>query len=130
MLRLSRTVRVYVRTWPTSSNARSDGLMRLVRDELGADPFSGDVFCFLNVRRNGVKLFVWVRNGFWVMSKRLERGYFEALDRRTAWIELAREELVMLLAGIDTKTSRFRRNFARDIRIQSRAIDKQLRASR
>jgi hypothetical protein len=107
--------------------------MGLVRDELGADAFADafavEVYCFFNARRTSVKLLVWDRNGFWVMSKRLERGRFEQLDARTPWLELAREELVMLLAGIDTKTARFRHRFAREIRIQSRANDERPRAA-
>jgi transposase len=130
MLILSRTARVFARTRAVNFSMRADGLVQLVRDELGADPFNEDVFCFFNVRRNRVFLLVWDRNGFWVMSKRLERGRFEQLDSRTSWLELAREDLVRLLAGIDTKSARFRSNFVRDVRIQSRAADEDLRPSR
>ena len=76
--------------------------MRLVRNELGSDPMSGDVYVFLSRSRQSVKLLVWDRDGFVVYSKRLERGCFEQLS---GVLEgkvqiLSYQHLVMLLSGI------------------------------
>jgi len=38
-----------------------DSLSGLVRNELGRDPASGEVFVFINKRRNSVKLLHWER---------------------------------------------------------------------
>jgi hypothetical protein len=38
-------------------------------------------------------------------------------------VEISREELIMLLEGIDMRTERFQRNFAREVRICSRGDD-------
>jgi len=121
MLRLPRAVRIFVATRPAHAAAGADSLVRRVREELGEDAFSGNLFCFFSRRRTKVKLLVWDSNGFWIFSKRLERGRFEQLDSRSSWVELTREELVMLLAGIDTKNSKFRPGFAREIRLVSRS---------
>jgi len=101
-----------------------DGLMGLVRDGFGEDPFAGDLFCFFNRRRDRVKILVWDRNGFWLHYKRLERGTFERIDGRGRRVEIDRARMSMLLEGIDTKSSRFRRHFTRDVRIPSRDADR------
>ena len=120
MLRLPRSVRVFASTTPINYSTGFDGLVSRARGCLCEDPFSGNIFCFFNHRRDRVKLLVWDRNGFWMLCKRLERGRFEHVGGRGAWVEIGRERLVMLLQGIDTKTSRFRRNFAREIRMSAR----------
>jgi transposase len=129
MLRLPRSVRVFVSTRPVHCSTEADGLVRRVREDIGEDPYSGNLFCFFDRRRTRVKLFVWDRNGFWLFNKRLERGRFERLDSRAPGIEISREQLVMLLSGIDTNTSRFRRYFSREVRIASRASDGRSRAT-
>lgn len=123
MLRLPRSIRVFVATAPISPGTSVDGLVQIVRDRFGEDPFTGNLFCFFNRRRDWVKLLMWDRNGFWVMGKRLERGRFEPVVGPAPVIEFDRERAVMLLSGIDTVTSRFRRYFAREVRITSRDDD-------
>lgn len=116
-------MRVFAATAPVSLCTDIDGLLQIVRDNFGADAFTGNIFCFFNRRRDRVKLLVWDRNGFWVLCKRLERGRFEVLDGCPPRIEIDREQLVMLLEGIDTRTSRFRSHFAREVRISPRDDD-------
>ncbi|MCB9304610.1 MAG: IS66 family insertion sequence element accessory protein TnpB [Lewinellaceae bacterium] len=41
-----------------------DSLSGLVRSSMGDNPLSGDVFIFINRRRNHIKLLVWDRTGF------------------------------------------------------------------
>jgi transposase len=129
MLRLPPTVRVFVATRPVSASAGADVLAQRVRSDIGNEPSSADIYCFFNRRRTRVKLLVWDRNGYWVLSKRLERGRFEQVDSRAPHLELSRSELVNLLSGIDTKTSRFRAHFAREVRIHSRAASECPRAA-
>lgn len=56
---------------------RANGLSGLVRQNISHELLSGDVFIFLNKRRDRVKLLVWDRNGFIVWYKVLEQGTFE-----------------------------------------------------
>ena len=54
-----------------------DGLCGLVRNGLRRNPTGGEVYIFLNRKRDMVKLLFWDRSGFVVYCKRLERGTFE-----------------------------------------------------
>ena len=56
-----------------------NGLCGLVRNELGRQPGSGDVFVFINRRRTLIKLLHWQRGGYVLYYKRLESGTFPRL---------------------------------------------------
>ena len=85
-----------------------NGLATLVRNELAGDPLSGHVFGFCNRRRNLVKLIVWDRGGYWVLSKRLEKGTFSWPRVGASSHEFTSEELTLLLGGIDLEATRRR----------------------
>jgi transposase len=53
-----------------------DGLSRICRDVLMADPFSGYVFVFRNKRGTAIKVLVYDGQGFWLCQKRLSTGRF------------------------------------------------------
>ena len=72
----------------------------LVEQTLGLDPFATAVYVFSNRRRNRVKLLGWDRNGFWLLSKRLEQDRFVWPDEATV-PTLTVEQLHWLLDGID-----------------------------
>lgn len=88
-----------------------DGLSGLVREGLGKDPLSGDVFIFFNKRRTQVKLLLWERDGFSIYHKRLERGTYELPVNASA--ELRSDELMLILQGISLKSIRRRKRFDR-----------------
>ena len=70
-----------------------------MRQRLGEDPLSGDLFVFLNARGNLVKALFWDRTGFIIISKRLERGRFR-LRNKADKIVLTPQSLELLLDGI------------------------------
>ncbi len=80
-----------------------DGLCGIVTAELGRDPLSGDVYLFLNRRRDRMKLLLWDLDGFWIFYKRLEKGTFElpsnSIDK--SCFEIGYDELLLIIAGID-----------------------------
>lgn len=76
------------------------GLLALVQHVFrGQDPYSGDLFVFVNRRANFVKILTWDRTGFVLFAKRLERGRFVFPDE-TASQELSDQALRFLLDGI------------------------------
>lgn len=116
MLGFNASQRYYMSRASTDMRKSYDGLSGVVRQGLGRDPLSGEVFIFLNRRRTQMKLLVWDRSGFVVWSKRLEQGTFE-LPKGTqsgASIVLRWEELVLILEGVSLGSVRRRRRYARE----------------
>ena len=76
MIAVTPQMRVLVAIEPTDFRRGIDGLARLVRAELGSDPFSGCVFVFRNRRASAVKLLAYDGRGYWLCHKRLSSGRF------------------------------------------------------
>ena len=90
--------RIFLRRQPTDMRKSFDGLSGIVRGELGRDPLAGDLFVFVNRRRDFVKALYWDRDGLALWAKRLERGRFT--PRPDGPAEIGREELALLLEGV------------------------------
>lgn len=90
-----------------------DGLCGLIHNELGLNPLEGDVFIFLNRRRDRIKLLVWDNTGFLLYYKQLEAGTFEQpfTDAKTPSIELTYAQLHCLMEGIMLKSVRRRKRY-------------------
>jgi transposase len=86
----------------------------MVRDHLGCDPLSGQLFVFRSRRGDRVKMHCWERNGFTLYYRRLEEGTFRfpaATDANVRSVEVSAKELSLLLWGITPKTlPRIRKN--------------------
>ena len=110
-------VRVFMCTSPTDMRKGFDTLAALVRDGLGYDPLSGQLFLFVGRRRDRLKILYWDRDGFALWYKRLEQGTFRmpATKSDATSIELKASELAMLLEGIDLRSIRRRKRFARPV---------------
>lgn len=91
-----------------------DGLSGIVRNELQKDPLCGEVFIFINKRRNQVKLLLWEGDGFSLYYKRLEKGTYEfpPWNESTACVELGSDELMLILKGISLKSVQRRKRFS------------------
>jgi len=115
MLGFTAAQRYYLSLPPADMRKSYDGLSGLVRQGLGRDPLSGEVFIFLNRRRTMMKLLVWDRSGFVLWSKRLERGTFELPKKpdQGASLVLSWEELVLILEGVFLGSVRRRKRYCR-----------------
>ena len=76
MIQLTPQMRILLAVAPADFRRGIDGLARLCRDVLQADPFSGAAFVFRNRRATAIKLLVFDGQGFWLMHKRLSSGKF------------------------------------------------------
>jgi transposase len=83
-----------------------NGLATLVETGMGARPFSGDLFLFCGRDMTMLKALYWDKNGFCLLTKRLEKGRFPWPKAGDESVEWSVEELGMLLDGID-----FRKRF-------------------
>jgi transposase len=83
-----------------------DGLITLVRERYGADPYSGTLYVFWGRRMDRVKILAFHAGGFIVYYKRLERGRFTmpvvAPDADRIVVDGA--TLTMILDGVDVRT--------------------------
>jgi len=89
-----------------------NGLSGLVRQYMARELLSGDVFVFINKRKDKIKLLVWDRTGFVIYYKQLEKGTFE-LPRGKSGTELFWTDLVLLLEGIELKSIRRRKRYSK-----------------
>jgi transposase len=108
MLNLSLPGRVLLCTLPTDMRKSFDSLAGLVRQHLGQDPLTGDLFVFRSKRGDRLKFLYWDNDGFALWYKRLEEGTFafptpdEQRDKAgTHGLVIRPAELAMLLEGID-----------------------------
>lgn len=76
MIQLTPHLRILVAVEPTDFRRGIDGLCRVCRHALQANPMSGTVFVFRNRRARAVKILVYDGQGFWLCQKRLSAGRF------------------------------------------------------
>lgn len=101
MLGSTRAIRVFARTCPTDLRNGFNGLYGLIRNDLGHDPLSGDLFLFVNRRRTSAKIIYWDGTGLCIFAKRLAKGRFACLWSGEAGepLRLTRAELNLFLEG-------------------------------
>lgn len=81
-----------------------NGLSVLIEASLKYDPFSRNLFCFTNRRRNQIKVLYWEESGFCLWQKRLEEERFKwPVHLPGPVAKLTEEQLRWLLAGLDLK---------------------------
>jgi len=109
MLSLPASIRIFVSRDAVDFRKSHDGLLAVIRDTFGDDPFDGSLFVFLNRSRDRLKLLQWDRDGFWLHYKRLEQGTFKLdVQTETARCEVSRAQLAMLIEGIDLEKRKIR----------------------
>jgi transposase len=104
MIQVTSRTRVLVHIESVDFRAGIDGLCRVCREEIGADPFGGAVFVFRGRRGTAVKLLFYDGQGFWLCQKRLSEGRFRYWPRGPSedgkTLELLSHQLqVLLMAG-------------------------------
>jgi transposase len=90
VISLARGIHVYAYAAPADMRKAYEGLSALVRQDLGRDPLSGDLYLFCNRRRHRAKVLHWDGTGLCIYAKRLEKGRFACL-----WREGHRNELTL-----------------------------------
>lgn len=110
MLALNATCRYFLYRQPTDMRFGIYSLSGLVRNELGEDPQSGDVYVFLGKRKNQLRLLQWDRDGFAMYVKKLEAGTFEWPTGSKTLI--TSHQLTLLTEGVALKTVRLRKRYA------------------
>jgi len=94
-------VRIFVRPGATDMRKQINGLAVIVEAEMKQAPFSGDLFLFCGRTRTVLKALYWDRTGFCLWIKRLEQDRFPWPSDDTEAREIGRDEVQLLLRGID-----------------------------
>jgi transposase len=102
MLTLPPGASVFVATARVDGRKGIDGLSTLVRSQFAEDPLSGTMYVFFSRRGDRVRVLYWDRDGYVLVTKRLEKGTF-----RTPWrpeqgrVVIEAAELLLVLEGIE-----------------------------
>jgi transposase len=101
MIQITPQMRIVVAVDAVDFRRGIDGLGRLCREVLKADPFSGWLFVFRSRSRKSMKILVYDGQGFWLCQKRLSRGRFRFWPSSETEVSKSLEahELQMLLVG-------------------------------
>ena len=116
MLSLPASVRIFLCLEITDMRRGFDGLAAMVTELLKDDPLSGHMFVFRNRRRDRVKILYWDRDGYALWYKRLEKGTFKfpsVTSSRSQRVEVKASDLMMLLDGVDLRSVRREKRYAR-----------------
>ena len=76
MIQVTPQMRIVVAVDAIDFRKGIDGLARVCREVLRADPFSGWLFVFRNRRQTALRILVYDGQGFWLAHKRLSRSRF------------------------------------------------------
>lgn len=113
MFSLTSSFRYYLYREPTDMRKSFDGLTGIVQGRLKRNPTSGEVFIFINRRRDKAKLLRWEQGGFILYYKRLESGTFELPEFKIDAIscQMSWTTLMLMVAGISIEKSKRRKRF-------------------
>lgn len=112
MFSLTSSHQYFLYRVPTDMRKSFDGLTCIVQSKLKRDPSSGEVFVFINKRRDKIKLLHWEQGGFVLYYKRLEKGTLELPDIDQETTQVTWPQLMMIIEGISLKDVARRERFS------------------
>ena len=118
MLSLPPGARVFVATARVDGRKGIDGLSVLVHSQFAEDPLSGTMYVFFSRRGDRVRVLYWDRDGYVLVTRRLEKGTFKSpwsVERGHVIIEAA--ELLLVLDEIDLEGAKRRARWSPRARV-------------
>ena len=117
MWSISTQVRIFLAREPVDMRKSFHGLVSLTESVLKKDPLSGQLFVFINRRRDRIKLLYWGGVGFCIWYQQLQQGTYQLPSVTLAdahdGIEITASQLSLILDGIDLSSVRQRTRFRR-----------------
>jgi transposase len=115
MFALTSSCCYYLYRQPTDMRKSFDGLSGIIRNQLKRSPTSGEVFIFINHRRDRIKLLRWEEGGFILYYKRLESGTLElpSVSSTALTCTMTWAHLVMMIEGISVVRTKQRKRFSK-----------------
>ena len=100
MIGSSRAMRVWAYAAPTDMRKSYEGLGAIVRNELGRDIMTGELYLFTNARRSRAKVLLFDGTGLCIYMKRLDKGHFARLWKAGGGaLSMTMSELALFLEG-------------------------------
>lgn len=114
-LDVAAAMRIWLCVAPADMRCSFDRLAELAASVTGQDPLGGHLFLFRSRGGDRLKILYWDKDGYCLWYKRLEEGTFKLprLDAQSKSVELRASELAMLLDGIDLKSVKRVKRYAR-----------------
>ncbi len=97
---ISGAQKIFIVTGRTDMRKSFDGLMAIIRDTYGMDPFANAVFLFCGRRTNTLKALYYDKDGFVLMQKRLNDGKFQWPRDASEVRPLTRQQFRWLMEGL------------------------------
>lgn len=113
MLHLSSSQRYFLYPGDTNMRKGFDSLSGMVTTLMQTNVLGGDIFIFLNRRRNQIKLLHFEGDGFALYHKRLEQGTYElpVIGSEKTSVTLSHQQLLLMLEGICLGSVRKRKRY-------------------
>ena len=109
---LSKDKRVFVRPGFTDMRKQINGLSAVIQELRPESPFDGSYYVFCGKTRRVIKIVYWDTNGFCLWIKRLENDSFPWPKNGDEFDEMTRQNIRLLLRGIDVWREHKRADFA------------------
>jgi len=108
MIQVTSHMRIVVAVEPVDFRNGIDGLARVCKQVLQADPFAGWLFVFRSRRGTAIKALYYDGQGFYLVQKRLSTGRFRYWPGNPAEVSstLEAHQLLVLLAAGDPNAAR------------------------
>ena len=115
--------RIYLYAQDVDMRRSFNGLMAIVQTEFDRDIRQGDVFLFINKRRDRIKILWWDGDGLAIFMKRLEQGTYQRPPAGTDnhYVRMDRTELSLLLSGIELTSVKRRKRYVTSSALNSSA---------
>ncbi len=110
---LHQAPRLYLYIKSVDMRRSFDGLHAIVQSEFKLNILTGDMFLFLNKRRDRIKILWWDGDGMAIFMKRLEAGTYQLPQVRSdqASLVMDRTEVELLLSGIELSSVKRRKRY-------------------
>jgi transposase len=121
---LHQAPRLYLYIKSVDMRRSFDGLHAIVQSEFKLNILTGDMFLFLNKRRDRIKILWWDGDGMAIFMKRLEAGTYQlpSVTADQASLVIDRTQVELLLSGIELSSVKRRKRYQPIIE-QSRLTD-------
>jgi transposase len=103
MIAFSSDLKILVASRPIDFRRGVNGLVALVAEALGANPYSGAIYVFRAKRSDRLKMITWDGSGMVMATKWLEEGSFAWPPEIDGAVSLSAAQVTMLVAGLNWK---------------------------